>query len=178
MILNYILSIDTDTMEFTVKDAECPKNAVTMQLPSKETPRLHLEKNRFVLNNEAIKLLNLKVGDKVSIAFTAQGTPIIGTNETLRIDTGNKLTKANSVSFRGHMNDVLMEKGTDFDIELDEDNVGILQIAGKSVECVEQIEPDDPEPVEKHDDSFVADLSDLLGKDEDFTMSAFDFSLD
>ena len=63
MILNYIFSIDTDTMEFTIRDAEAPKNAVSVKLPVSEEPKLVLSDNKFTLNDEAIRLLRVSVGD-------------------------------------------------------------------------------------------------------------------
>lgn len=175
MILNYILSIDTDTMEFTVRDAEAPKRSVTVSLPPKtEVPRLLLEDNKFTLNKEATQLLCVSPGDKVAIVFNSEGQPMIGSSENLKVDEGNKLTKSYTVSFRGKQNGQLAKHGKEFTLKDDGDHIGILTVDGKSIEIVDEIMPDEPES--KQDNSIATDIFDLVGSDDDFTMSSFDFS--
>lgn len=175
MILNYILSIDTDTMEFTVKDAEAPKLSVTVPLPQKaEEPRLLLADNKFILNKEAAQLLCVSPGDKVAIVFNSEGVPMIGSSENLKVDEGNKLTKSYTVSFRGKQNEQLARYGKEFTLKDDGDHIGILMIGGKPIEVVDEIAPDEPEP--KQDNSIATDIFDLVGSDDDFTMSSYDFS--
>lgn len=175
MILNYIFSIDTDTMEFTVRDAEAPKNSVTVKLPTAEEPKLVLSDNKFTLNDEAIRLLCVSVGDKIAIVFDSIGRPMIGSTDSLHIDGGNKLTKSKTVSFRGKMNGQLAKFGSEFIIKEDGEGIGILTSNGEPIEVVEEVEPDE-EPPQKIDNSIATDLFDLVGSDDDFTMSSFDFS--
>ena len=175
MILNYIFSIDTDTMEFTIRDAEAPKNAVSVKLPVSEEPKLVLSDNKFTLNDEAIRLLRVSVGDKIAIVFDSIGRPMIGSADSLHIDGGNKLTKSKSVSFRGKMNGQLAKFGNEFIIKEDGEGIGVLTSNGEPIEVVEEVVPDE-EPPEKTDNSIATDLFDLVGSDDDFTMSSFDFS--
>lgn len=175
MILNYIFSIDTDTMEFEIRDAEAPKLAVSVKLPIANEPKLVLSDNKFTLNDEAIHLLRIKPGDKVAIVFDSIGRPMIGSTDSLRIDGGNKLTKSKTVSFRGKMNEQLAKFGNEFIIKEDGEGIGVLTANGEQIEIKDEVVLDE-EPPQKTDNSIATDLFDLVGSDDDFTMSSFDFS--
>lgn len=87
-----------------------------------ENCTVELTSNRLILSKECVSLLTLSPGDRVSIMYYTvdnQTTfPLIGKSEifTDAMD-GNKLTKSNTVSFRGQQNEVLKLYGNFFCLE-------------------------------------------------------------
>lgn len=80
---------------------------------------IKVENNRLVLSSEAIKALNAIVGDRITINYwniNKETTfPLIGKSELFSDPTnGNKLTKSNTVSYRGTQNKILKEYGSLF----------------------------------------------------------------
>ncbi len=71
------------------------------------------EDGKLILSEDTVTLLGVKPDDRVFIGYDKFGSgfkPFIGTDET----KGNKLTKANTVSYRGKSNDELAYYGTNF----------------------------------------------------------------
>ena len=80
---------------------------------------IKVENNRLVLSSEAVKALNATVGDRITINYwniNKETTfPLIGKSELFSDPTnGNKLTKSNTVSYRGTQNKILKEYGSLF----------------------------------------------------------------
>lgn len=170
--LKYQVKVDTDTGEMTTKcisrkiDKSNFKVSESKVNESSE-PQLTLEENKYRLNNAAIKLMNLKADDRLEIKYEKQGniiSPIIGTAEAFHISGGNRLTKSNTVSFRGIKNKELSEYGTIFTITPYKD--GLFSLKGDK-EIVEQqgdeniVEPD------------VNDFADLVDNTEEVDSSFF-----
>lgn len=80
---------------------------------------IKVENNRLVLSSEAVKALNAIVGDRITINYwnidKETTFPLIGKSELFSDPTnGNKLTKSNTVSYRGTQNKILKEYGSLF----------------------------------------------------------------
>ena len=80
---------------------------------------IKVENNRLVLSSEAVKALNAIVGDSITINYwnidKETTFPLIGKSELFSDPTnGNKLTKSNTVSYRGTQNKILKEYGSLF----------------------------------------------------------------
>ena len=80
---------------------------------------IKVENNRLVLSSEAVKALNATVGDRITINYwnidKETTFPLIGKSELFSDPTnGNKLTKSNTVSYRGTQNKILKEYGSLF----------------------------------------------------------------
>ena len=80
---------------------------------------IKVENNRLVLSSEAVKALNAIVGDRITISYwnidKETTFPLIGKSELFSDPTnGNKLTKSNTVSYRGTQNKILKEYGSLF----------------------------------------------------------------
>lgn len=80
---------------------------------------IKVENNRLVLSLEAVKALNAIVGDRITINYwnidKETTFPLIGKSELFSDPTnGNKLTKSNTVSYRGTQNKILKEYGSLF----------------------------------------------------------------
>lgn len=87
-----------------------------------KVPTLVREDNKLVFNNAAIELLGVTNEDRISIRYQEvegnKKVPVIG-NDIYFGDkgNGNKLTKSNTVAFRGKSNEILEEFGTTFTFE-------------------------------------------------------------
>lgn len=75
--------------------------------------------NKLVLSKEAVKALGGVAGDRITINYWTVDSkttfPVIGKSECFGDSTGgNRLTKSNTVSFRGTQRDILLEYGSFF----------------------------------------------------------------
>lgn len=77
--------------------------------------------NKLQFSADAVKLIDAKVGDRITVNYWTENNqttfPVIGKSEAFTDSAnGNKLTKANTVSFRGDQRTMLLEYGKDFKI--------------------------------------------------------------
>ena len=107
--------------------------------------------------------MKYKKKDKTSV-------PVIGTDEAFGTKGGNKLTKSNTVSFRGSANEKLAEFGTTFRIEPSDDE-GIFFLIGDKMN---QPAKEDVIDIESELD---LDSLEALDIDESTDLGGFDFSL-
>ena len=75
--------------------------------------------NKLVLSKEAVKALGGVTGDRIAVNYWTVDNettfPVIGKSECFGDSTGgNRLTKSNTVSFRGVQRDILLEYGSFF----------------------------------------------------------------
>lgn len=75
--------------------------------------------NKLLFSTDAITKLGIVPGDRISINYVQQSIgntfPVIGKSEVfVGREAGNKLTKSNTVSFRGRQHDILLEYGSKF----------------------------------------------------------------
>lgn len=79
-----------------------------------------LEPNKLIFNSKAISEMEIEYEDRIVIKWEKEGKkmiPIIG--KDLAFDeegSGNKVTKSNSIAYKGKANAVLSELGTEFSI--------------------------------------------------------------
>lgn len=86
-----------------------------------EEATVTVENNKLVLSKDAIKALNSVAGDRIAINYwtvdNATTFPLIGRAASFLDSTsGNRLTKSNTVSFRGVQRDILLEYGSFFQL--------------------------------------------------------------
>ena len=159
--------------------------------PKKEEsnePQLELEENKYHLNSKAVELLNVSAGDKIDIKYQIIGNvnyPVIGKSTVWNSNSGNKLTKSNTVSFRGKANVLLSEFGQTFTFTpwINHDNLFVLIGDEPIPELVEdnnievptdtEIEEDLPSENLPIEDDF-SDIDDLLEED-DYEIKNFKF---
>ena len=76
-----------------------------------------LDTNKLILSKEAVRVLGVSLGDRVAINYWSVDSsttfPIIGREELFE-GSGNRLTKSNTISYRGEQNTILREYGTCF----------------------------------------------------------------
>lgn len=162
--------------EITVDTATSEKKTTTKKSTTKvdnnPNPIITLDPNKLILTQGAVDLLQVCPDCRVDIKYKKKGNitvPIIGTDAAFGTKSGNKLTKTNTVSYRGAANDKLSTYGTVFTLEPTEDE-GIFYLKG------------DKEPSEtKVPDEIINIENDLDALDdiniEDIEISDFDFKL-
>lgn len=188
--LSFQFNFDTETGEFSVVNVETGEVKTTKATKSKTTtttkksvssdiPTLTLESNKCCLNQAAIDLMGIEVGDKIDIKYSKQSgkiVPIIGTDEAFSTQSGNKFCKNGSFAFRGAKNEELAKYGSEFKLIADPNTSGIFILenpnAKESESVITEDIPDDLLAPEIEDD-----LNDLMVDTDTTEVSGFHFSL-
>jgi hypothetical protein len=83
-------------------------------------PTVQTLENKLQLSPSAIELIGVKPGDRLSINYwtvnNRETFPLIGKAETFN-EEGTKLTKSNTISYRGQQMEVLNIYGTNFTLQ-------------------------------------------------------------
>jgi hypothetical protein len=168
--LKYQVSVDTETGEMTTKCisrkidksnfevTEAKKKSSKAKKEESTTPELTLEDNKYYLNSAAIELMGVSPDDKLDIKYEKKDNtmiPVIGTDESFGTRSGNRLTKSNSVAFRGSKNEELAKYGKVFTIIPHDKREGLFILQGDS-----KTENSFLEEISKNVD-FDLDLSDI-----------------
>ena len=100
-----------------------------------ESPTVKLEDGKLVLSNSTISILNSQAGDRISVTYLNNNNefyPVIAKSDTFGdIVSGNKLTKAGTVSFKGKQAESLSQYGKDFDL-IAESTEGVYKLVDKN----------------------------------------------
>jgi hypothetical protein len=149
MVKNVIVSFDFDSETETITNVQCTvggvekkKRASRKKEPVEEELAaqsiITLEPTKLVFNNRAVLDMELTHEDRVFIKWEKYKKtliPIIGKDD----ESGNKLTKTNTVGYKGKQNAVLAEHGTVFTIEPYSENTWrLLSIDGEQISKVVQ----------------------------------------
>lgn len=166
--LKYQVKIDTETGEMTTKCISRKVDKSNFELTEEKTkkkiskvvtnessePTLTLLDNKYCLNKAAVELMSIEPDCKLEIKYEKSGKttiPIIMINE----NSGNRLTKSFTVSYRGNKNSELLKYGSEFILCPHENESGVFYLKNKnSVEVVEE-ESEDIEDID-------LDLQDLI----------------
>ena len=169
--ITYEREIDSDTGEIlktiivSSSDVKPEKKKKTLVKDTDTEPKAYLEDNKLRLNSLAIDLLRVKAGDRIDVQYT-DIYPVIGLSESFgNPEGGTKLTKSNTLSFRGKKFEVLSKFGTEFKV-VKSDNRFILD-NGSDVKVAK--EPAGDENVNTDDVDF--NLDDFL--DDEVKSSMF-----
>ena len=136
-------------------------------------PLIKLDSNKLVLTTGAVDLLQICTDCRVDIKYKKKdktAVPVIGTDTAFGTKGGNKLTKTNTVSFRGAANEKLAEFGTTFILEPSEDE-GIFYLIGDKMN---NPIPDDTIDIESELDIEALEDIDLA---DSVDLENFDFKL-
>lgn len=96
---------------------------------SKEVEAIvEVKENKLVISPKSVSLLQCVYGDRISINYIQYDKeltfPVIGKSSVFADqDSGNRLTKSNTVSFRGFQRDLLLKYGNVFILEEFRDNI-------------------------------------------------------
>jgi len=152
--------IDRKVINDDLPKAKKTSSKATKKADENPEPELILEDNKYVLNTAAVELLGVEADDRIDIKFEKKDKvriPVIGCNTAFGTQGGNRLTKSNTVSYRGKNHDLLGEYGTIFSFK-ETDKTGIFELIG-----------DQPLPVEKEDDNIKIEDEEVeeIGRPED-----------
>ena len=133
MIKKVNVSFDFDPETNTVKNVNCfvdgvekvKKTTTSKKTKDKKeelesTSLITLDSNKLVFNNKAISDMEIEYEDRIVIKYEKIGKenlPIIGKDLSFDEEgSGNKVTKSNTISYRGKVNTILSEYGTEFEL--------------------------------------------------------------
>lgn len=166
MIKNVIVTFEFDTDTDTVANVKCSVDGIEKK---KRTTRkkadvveemasqalITLEPTKLVFNNKTVADMGIEYEDRIVIKWEKAGKtliPIIGKDEAFDEEgSGNKVTKTNTVGYKGKQNAVLAELGTQFTIEPYKEGVWKListtspttfKTLEDTIKTVERVEPD------------------------------------
>ena len=136
-------------------------------------PLITLDSNKLILTTGAVDMMKICPDCRIDIKYKKKdktSVPVIGTDEAFGTKGGNKLTKSNTVSFRGSANEKLAEFGTTFRIEPSDDE-GIFFLIG------DKMNQPDPEDVVDIESELDLDSLESLDIDESTDLEGVDFTL-
>lgn len=136
-------------------------------------PKLYLEDNKYILNASAIEALGVEVGDTIDIKNQKVGNArvkVIGASETFGTKAGNKLTKSNSVSYRGKSNEELAELGNIFTLTPHPNADGLFVLSGNKQPNPVEEEPEEEDEVQVEDINIDEDAVEISENDFNFEL--------
>lgn len=167
------ISVDTKATKSATKTST---KASTAKVDANPDPIITLDSNKLILTQGAVDLLQVCADCRVDIKYKKKdkkAVPIIGTDAAFGTKSGNKLTKSNTVSYRGAANEKLSAYGTTFKLEPTEDK-GIYYLVGDKVQEENSV-PDEIIDIEKELD--IEALDNLNIDEDDKNLEKFDFNL-
>ena len=188
LTLVYEMSVNTETGELLEtrlidrkvdkSDIKPSKSVSKKEVVEDEEPKLFLENNKFKLNSTAINLMGIdsESGVKLDIKYESNGgksTPILGTDEVFGTKGGNKLTKTNTVAFRGVKNEELSKYGKEFTLIPYKDKPGLFILSSGELVQEEQKDENINVDVDDTDLPFDLDLAEMI-EDKDAEITEID----
>lgn len=160
--------------EITVDTATSTKRqAKPVKVEANIEPLITLDSNKLVLTTGAVDMMKICPDCRVDIKYKKKdkvSVPVIGTDATFGTKGGNKLTKTNTVSFRGSANEKLSEYGSVFKLEPSEDE-GIFYLIGDKMN-----KPIEDEAIDIEGELDLDSLEEL-DIDDSSDLEGFDFKL-
>lgn len=160
--------------EITVDTATSTKRqAKPVKVEANIEPLITLDSNKLILTTGAVDMMNICPDCRVDIKYKKKdkvSVPVIGTDAAFGTKGGNKLTKTNTVSFRGSANEKLAEYGSVFKLEPSEDE-GIFYLIGDKMN-----KPIEDEAIDIEGELDLDSLEEL-NIDDSSDLEGFDFKL-
>lgn len=167
------ISVDTKATKSATKTST---KASAAKVDANPDPIITLDSNKLILTQGAVDLLQVCADCRVDIKYKKKdkkAVPIIGTDAAFGTKSGNKLTKSNTVSYRGAANEKLSACGTTFKLEPTEDK-GIYYLVGDKVQEENSV-PDEIIDIENELD--IESLDNINIDEDDKDLEKFDFNL-
>lgn len=125
-ILKTMLKISFDLDEITKKISNLKVVSVSKEIL--ESPTLEVLDNKLKLSKAAIELLKVQANDKIAVNYWTVGNeetfPVIGKAEVFTDEEGgNRITRSNTISYRGQQRTILLEYGSLFTLETFKDGM-------------------------------------------------------
>lgn len=183
VIFTYDVNPETGEMKLLAKEETTvdttnetkPKKSST-KADNNPEPLVTLDSNKLILTQGAVDLLQVCEDCRVDIKYEKkdkQQRPVIGTDVAFSTKGGNKLTKSNTVSYRGAANEKLATYGTVFKLEPTE-NKGIYYLVGdKNPEEIQVPE----EIIDIESELDINDLDSINLEDDAKELGNFEFKL-
>lgn len=167
------ISVDTKATKSATKTST---KASAAKVDANPDPIITLDSNKLILTQGAVDLLQVCADCRVDIKYKKKdkkAVPIIGTDAAFGTKSGNKLTKSNTVSYRGAANEKLSAYGTIFKLEPTEDK-GIYYLVGDKIQEENSV-PDEIIDIENELD--IESLDNINIDEDDKDLEKFDFNL-
>lgn len=167
------ISVDTKATKSATKTST---KASAAKVDANPDPIITLDSNKLILTQGAVDLLQVCADCRVDIKYKKKdkkAVPIIGTDAAFGTKSGNKLTKSNTVSYRGAANEKLSAYGTTFKLEPTEDK-GIYYLVGDKIQEENSV-PDEIIDIENELD--IESLDNININEDDKDLEKFDFNL-
>lgn len=167
------ISVDTKATKSATKTST---KASAAKVDANPDPIITLDSNKLILTQGAVDLLQVCADCRVDIKYKKKdkkAVPIIGTDAAFGTKSGNKLTKSNTVSYRGAANEKLSAYGTTFKLEPTEDK-GIYYLVGDKVQEENSV-PDEIIDIENELD--IESLDNINIDEDDKDLEKFNFNL-
>lgn len=167
------ISVDTKATKSATKTST---KASAAKVDANPDPIITLDSNKLILTQGAVDLLQVCADCRVDIKYKKKdkkAVPIIGTDAAFGTKSGNKLTKSNTVSYRGAANEKLSAYGTTFKLEPTEDK-GIYYLVGDKIQEENSV-PDEIIDIENELD--IESLDNINIDEDDKDLEKFDFKL-
>ena len=180
ILFHYDVNEQTGEIKFIGKEEITVDTSVKKQVSKvnkveeNSEPLITLDSNKLILTTGAVDLMQICSDCRVDIKYKKKNkvsVPVIGTDEAFGTKGGNKLTKTNTISFRGASNEKLSEFGTTFKLEPSEDK-GIFYMIGDKIS---NPIPEDSIDIESELD--IDSLDDINIDDDSVDLEKFDFTL-
>lgn len=123
-----MFNISFDFDEVTQKITNLKVTSLSKVNLDEGEPLVQLMDNKLKLTPKTIEMIGAQVGDRIQVNYWTENNhntfPLIGRSEFFTDkEEGSKLTKSNTVSFRGNKNTVLKVYGELFKLEEFKDNM-------------------------------------------------------
>lgn len=114
------ISFDFDETTNSVTNVKVVKTASKFE--NLDLPIVELGDSKLIMSPKVIELLSAQIGDRISVNYIQKNNeftfPVIGKSEVFTDkEAGNKLSKTNTVSFRGSQKTCLSQYGNLFKLE-------------------------------------------------------------
>lgn len=160
------------TVDGIEKKKKTTKKVKDLVIDENSNPILTLDTNKLIFNNNAVALMDLHYEDRIIIKYEKKNGfifPVIGKDISFDEEgSGNKVTKTNTVAYRGNANTILAEYGTEFLFE-SYTTEGIWKLISSSGEKITE----SIETVIKKSEDIEADL--IIESDENYVIDDFNF---
>lgn len=166
MIKNVVVTFQFDTETDSVTNVQCSVDGVEKKKRTTKkksdiveemasSPLITLEATKLAFNNKAVADMEIEYEDRIVIKWEKNGKilfPIIGKDIAFDEEgSGNKVTKSNTIGYKGKQNAVLAEFGDEFTIEPYKDGLWKListttpntsKTLEETIKSSEAVEPD------------------------------------
>lgn len=168
-----MLNISFNFDEVTQKVSNLKVTSLSKVNLDESKAMVQLMDNKLKLTPKAIEMIGVQPGDRIQVNYWTENNqntfPLIGKSEVFTDpEEGSKLSKSNTVSFRGNKNSTLQIYGKLFKLELFKDNMfKMIKVETESTEQ-EQAELDDLNNSEIDDE-----IKDIISQAEDYDSLPF-----